>query len=111
MAAGGLELTTRPVRNAERRLRLPAPSLQVLNCSVEIGNSIDEDRPLALEMSGKQKVRRLRAEPHHRDARSERLDREHELGSQHLDEVLDVCGNVATGHVQKVETFEGWVHL
>ena len=82
---------------------MPASRLQLLDRALEVRDAVDEDRPLALQMPGKQDPRRLVAEPHHRDARAERLDRKLQAGAEHLGEVLDVGRDVRARHVDEVE--------
>ena len=80
------------------------PSVTELGeCSIEISHAVDEHWSLALKVPGKQHRRWMRAQPHHRNTRSERFDREDQFPAQTRTEVHHVRGNVTTWHVNKVD--------
>src|SRR5439155_26734507 len=113
---GLVDREAEPTRRAERDRRpgwqlhgallFPAASLQVTAHRAQVFHGIQVDRAVALEMVGEQD-RRWTAELDHRDANTAILDREPELGTEDVDEVPKVGGDVVARRVQVVEPAQG----
>ena len=71
--------------------------------TIEIDNSVDEDRAVVLQVIGQQDPGWRLAQFDHRDANARRLDREHETTAEDLGEVGGIPSDVGARDVQKVE--------
>src|SRR5207248_7686175 len=73
---------------------------------LEARDSVDENRPLALQVVGQQDVRGSGGELYLRHAGAHALDAEPESTTKHLGEVPHVGGDVSTGRIQVIELNE-----
>ncbi len=73
---------------------------------IEVRNAVDEDGPVAREVTREQQRRRIRAQAHHRHACPECLNREHQLRTQSVGERLHLGRHVAAGEVDEIEPVE-----
>ena len=94
-------------RDLQRSLQLKASPFQLPGRSFQVGDPVDEDRPVSLEMVGEQEVWRSPGQLEHGHPGTHPLDRENDRGAQHLGEMRRFGGHVPAGRIDEVELLEG----
>src|SRR5205823_2126032 len=101
VGTGSGDLRDRSVRDLETR-----GDGQVRDRCLEVGDAVDENWRVAFEVAGEQERGRPGRQADHRDARTERLDGEDQLGAELLGEVRDVGADLAAREVHEVQALE-----
>jgi len=84
----------------------PASGRKLARCRREIGDAVDEDRDVAVEVPGQHDRRRPGRHLDLGDAGVHRIDREHQPTTEHVREVRHVSRDVPAWEVQVIEPFE-----
>ena len=106
MATGSRERANGALRDLETVPLVPSTRAELIGGRFEVGDPIDEDRPVALEMVGQQDARRSVGQVDHRHPGAHPVDREDDAATEDVGEVRHVGRDVATGHVHVVERLE-----
>ena len=94
------------MRDLERRVPLPASSLQVVQRCGKVLHPEHENRPLALDVIRKKHERRDRRQLHTGNPGSHGIHGEYGSTSQYACEEGEVCGDVAAWRIDEVELGE-----
>ena len=107
VAARSVERPARALGQLERTICAPASRAQSLGLGSEVGDTVDEDGALALDVVGEQEPRWGRGQLHHGHPSAHRLDGEHDPSTEDIGQVGEVGGHVPARLVEVVEGLEG----
>src|SRR5688572_18007932 len=100
------ERADRPLGDLQPRSLLPTAGLELRDGCLQVCYSVDEHRPVALQVVGEDELRGTVGKLQQRDAGAHALDGEHDARAEHLLEVILLSGNITARAVDIVEPLE-----